>query len=345
MIRFDCDYMAGAHPKVLDALLKTNMLQTSGYGHDEFCDRAARLIREACGNPDAQVFLMVGGTQTNATVLDGLLPRIGGVISVESGHINVHEAGAVEFCGHKVITLPSHQGKMYASELKAYLQNFYADDTWKYMTAPGAVYISFPTEYGTIYSLQELRDIHEVAGEYNIPLYIDGARLGYGLAASRDVTLPLLSENCDVFYIGGTKMGTLFGEAVVCNNPAYLQGFESLMKAHGAILAKGRLLGAQFAQLFTDNLYMEIGRHGVKLAMELRRILESKGYRPFIDSPTNQQFFVLPNEVIDRISPQVSFEYWGPRGEKESRVRFVTSWETTSEDVRALETILPSSRT
>lgn len=340
MVRFDCDYMAGAHPKVLDAIVRINNVQTPGYSHDSFCDEARKLIRESCGTPDAGVFFMVGGTQTNATVLDGLLPRIGGVIAVESGHINVHEAGAVEFCGHKVITLPSHQGKMCAGELRDYLHDFYADETWPFMTVPGAVYISFPTENGTIYSLQELKDLHEVAGEYNIPLFVDGARLGYGLAASPDVTLPLLAENCDVFYIGGTKMGALFGEAVVCVNPAYLKGFENLMKAHGAVLAKGRLLGVQFAQLFTDNLYMEIGRHGVELAMELRRILEAKGFLPFIDSPTNQQFFILPNEVIDRISSGISFEYWGLRGEKESKVRFVTSWETTPEDVRALETIL-----
>ncbi len=339
MIRFDCDYMAGAHPKVLDAIVRINSAQTPGYGHDFYCERACKLIREACGTPEARVFFMVGGTQVNATVLDGLLPRIGGVMAVESGHINVHEAGAVEFCGHKVITLPSHQGKMNAGELRDYLHNFYADETWPFMTVPGAVYISFPTEYGTIYSLQELKDLHAVAKEYNIPLYVDGARLGFGLAASADITLPLLAENCDVFYIGGTKMGALFGEAVVCRNPAYLQGFETLMKAHGAVLAKGRLLGVQFERLFTDNLYLEIGRHGVELAMELRRILESKGFRPFIDSPTNQQFFILPNEVIDRIGSKISFEYWGLRGEKESKVRFVTSWETTPDDVRALETI------
>lgn len=340
MIRFDTDYMAGAHPAVLEEIIKNNRVQTPGYGHDAFCEQARKLIREACGTPDAQVFFMVGGTQTNATVLDGLLPRIGGVIAVESGHINVHEAGAIEFCGHKVITLPSHQGKMCPKELRAYLQDFYADDTWPYMTVPSAVYISFPTENGTIYTLQELKDLHSIAREYGIPLYIDGARLGFGLAASRDVTLPLLAANCDAFYIGGTKMGALFGEAVVCVNPSLLPAFESLMKAHGSILAKGRLLGIQFARLFTDNLYMEIGKHGVDLAMKLRNVLESKGFHTFIDSPSNQQFFILPNCVIDRISPFVSFEYWGPRGENESKVRFVTSWETTPEDILALDAFI-----
>lgn len=340
MVRFDCDYMAGAHPEVLDAIIRNNRVQTSGYGSDAFCDRAKALIREACGAPDAAVHFMVGGTQTNSTVIDGLLRRTEGVIAAETAHINVHEAGAIELSGHKVITLPSHDGKIDAAELRTYLHDFFADDTWTHMVVPGAVYISFPTELGTIYSLEELTSISAVCHEYRIPLYVDGARLGFGLAASKDLTLKDIARLADVFYIGGTKMGALFGEAVVCTAPELLPRFFTLMKAHGSVLAKGRLLGMQYEAFFTDDLYMRIGRHGVDLAMKLRDAFLSHGYRTFIDSPTNQQFFILPNELIDRLMEHASFEYWGPRGETESKVRFVTSWETTEEDVQTLASLL-----
>lgn len=333
MKHFDCDYMAGAHPEVLDAIVKNNLVQTSGYGADDFCKRAKHLIREACGTPNAAVHFLVGGTQTNATVLDSLLKRTEGVIATDTAHINVHEAGAIELTGHKVITLPSHDGKLCACEVEEYLKNFYADDTYTHMVAPGAVYISFPTELGTIYSLDELTALSEVCHKYHIPLYMDGARLGYGLAASTDVTLRDIARLADVFYIGGTKMGLLFGEAVVCTNPDLLPQFFTLMKAHGSVLAKGRLLGMQFEALFTNDLYMRIGRHGVKLAQQLRSNLEQKGYHTFIDSPTNQQFFILPNTFIDQLAQKASFEYWGPRGETESKVRFVTSWETEDVDL------------
>lgn len=337
MIHFDCDYMAGAHPEVLDAIVSNNNVQTSGYGEDEFCKRAKDLIREACGAPDAGVHFLVGGTQTNATVLDALLRRTEGVLAAETAHINVHESGAIELSGHKVIALPSHQGKIDAAELRSYLHDFYADDTWTHMVAPGAVYISFPTEYGTIYSLDELTAVSEVCHDYDIPLYIDGARLGFGLAASEDVTLKDIARLADVFYIGGTKMGALFGEAVVCANKELLPRFFTLMKAHGAVLAKGRLLGMQYEVFFKDDLYLRIGRHGVALAQKLRRVFEQKGYDTFIDSPTNQQFFILPNDLIDRLLSVATFEYWGPRGESFSKVRFVTSWETTEQDINSLE--------
>lgn len=337
MIHFDCDYMAGAHPEVLDAIVSNNNVQTSGYGEDEFCKRAKDLIREACGAPDAGVHFLVGGTQTNATVLDALLRRTEGVLAAETAHINVHESGAIELSGHKVIALPSHQGKIDAAELRSYLHDFYADDTWTHMVAPGAVYISFPTEYGTIYSLDELTAVSEVCHDYDIPLYIDGARLGFGLAASEDVTLKDIARLADVFYIGGTKMGALFGEAVVCANKELLPRFFTLMKAHGAVLAKGRLLGMQYEVFFKDDLYLRIGRHGVALAQKLRRVFEQKGYDTFIDSPTNQQFFILPNDLIDRLLSVATFEYWGPRGESFSKVRFVTSWETTEQDIDSLK--------
>lgn len=340
MIHFDCDYMAGAHPEVLNAIVQNNGVQTSGYGEDDFCRSAKDRIREACGCPDAAVHFLVGGTQTNATVLDSLLNKTEGVIAADTAHINVHEAGAIELTGHKVITLPSHDGKLSANEVKDYLHDFYADDTWTHMVAPGAVYISFPTEFGTIYSIDELTEMSNVCHEYNIPLYIDGARLGFGLAASKDVTLADIARLADVFYIGGTKMGALFGEAVVCTNPNLLKRFFTLMKAHGSVLAKGRLLGMQFGAMFTDNLYLRIGQHGVDLAQKLRKAFEDKGYKTFIDSPTNQQFFILPNSVIDKLLPEASFEYWGPRGETESKVRFVTSWETKEEDIKTLESLL-----
>ena len=340
MIHFDCDYMAGAHPEVLQTIVDNNKVQTAGYGCDDFCLHAKSLIREACGAPDAAVHFMVGGTQTNSTIIDALLRRTDGVLAVESAHINVHESGAIELFSHKVLALPSHDGKMHAEDAAAYLKDFYADDTNEHMVAPGMVYLSFPTEYGTIYSLQELQDIHDVCKEYDIPLYIDGARLGYGLAASPDVTLKDIARLADVFYIGGTKMGALFGEAVVCTNPNLLQRFFPLQKAHGAVLAKGRLLGMQFEALFTNDLYMRIGHHGVALAQRLHGIMQEHGYESFIDSPTNQQFFVLPNTIIDALTPHASFEYWGPRGAMESKVRFVTSWETTDEDIRTLESLI-----
>lgn len=340
MIHFNCDYMAGAHPAVLKAIVECNNDQTVGYGLDDYCSEARQLIAEACGCPDAAVHFLVGGTQTNSAVLDALLDRTEGVIAAESAHINVHEAGAIELTCHKVIALPQHDGKLDAGEVAAYLDTFYSDETHEHMVAPGAVYISFPTELGTLYSLEELMDLSAVCRDAGIPLFVDGARLGYGLAASPDVTLQDLARLADVFYIGGTKMGLWLGEAVVCPNPDLLPRFFTLMKAHGAVLAKGRLLGVQFHAMFSNGLYFRIGEHAVELASRLRRVMEENGYSTFIDSPTNQQFFTLPNAVIDRLMPNATFEYWGPRGETESRVRFVTSWETTDEDIDTLAALL-----
>lgn len=339
--------MAGAHPEVLNAIVNNNHVQTAGYGNDDYCLRAKDLIRQACCAPHADVHFLVGGTQTNSTVLDALLRRTEGVIAAETGHINVHESGAIELTGHKVIALPSHNGLLHADEVRSYLHDFYADETWPHMVAPGAVYISFPSELGTLYSLDELTALSAVCHEYRIPLFVDGARLGFGLAASalcpderQRVTLPDLARLADVFYIGGTKMGALFGEAVVCTQPELLPRFFTLQKAHGAVLAKGRLLGMQFEAFFTDDLYLRIGHHGVDLAQRLRQVFESKGYATLIDSPTNQQFFVLPNVLIDRLLEACTFEYWGPRGESSSKVRFVTSWETTEADIEALKSLL-----
>lgn len=345
MIRFDSDYMAGAHPEVMEALVRTNLELTAGYGNDPYTSEARELIRKATGNADAEVMFLVGGTQTNATVIDGLLARHEGVLAAESGHIAIHESGAIEASGHKVLTLPHHEGKVKAEDVERYIAEFYADETYQHMVAPGMLYISQPTEYGTIYSLEELAALSEVCHNHNIPLYVDGARLGYALAAEdTDFTLEALSRLADVFYIGGTKVGTLFGEAVVVNNRSLLKNLFPLVKQHGALLAKGRLLGVQFATLFGDGLYERIGAHGVRLAMRIRKAFAKAGYEPIINSTTNQQFFQLPNTLIDSLRREASFDYWGPRGTTESTVRFVTSWSTTDEDVDRLERLLDKER-
>ena len=334
MIHFDSDYTAGAHPEVLGRLVATNAEHTAGYGNDPYTAHAKALIREAIGSADAEVMFLVGGTQTNATAIDGLLSRWEGVLAAESGHIAVHEAGAIEASGHKVLTLPHYAGKVKAEDVEHYIAEFYADETYPHMVAPGMLYISQPTEYGTIYSRRELEALSEVCHRRNIPLYIDGARLGYALAAEgADFTLGDIARLADVFYIGGTKLGTLFGEALVCTNRALLPNLFPLVKQHGALLAKGRLLGVQFEAMFSDGLYERIGREAVKQAIRLREAFRSAGYEVVIESPTNQQFFRLPNDTIDRLRQEVSFDYWGPRGEKESIVRLVTGWATTEEDV------------
>ncbi len=345
MIYFDSDYMAGAHPKVMERLLETNTEQTTGYGTDAYTSHAAELIRTACGTPEARVHFLVGGTQTNATVIDGILARHEGVLAAESGHINVHESGAIEATGHKVLTLPSYQGKVKATDVRNFITSFYSDDTYEHMVAPGMLYISFPTEYGTVYSLEELEEISKVCHEAEIPLFIDGARLGFGLAAEGgNMTLQEIARLADVFYIGGTKVGALFGEAVVITNPALLKHFTPLVKQHGALLAKGRLLGLQFEVLFTDGLYLSIGKETVSKAMRLRKAFEDNGFKAAMDSPTNQQFFVLPNTLIDTLKENVSFEMWGPRGETESTVRFVTGWSTTDQDIETLQQIIENCR-
>lgn len=337
MLHFDCDYMEGAHPDILRRLVETNLEQTVGYGNDAYCRRAKELIKQACGLTEGCVHLLVGGTQTNATVIDGLLARHEGVLAAETAHINVHESGAIEASGHKVLTLPAHEGKLRAEEVDRYVTDFYRDETYGHMVAPGMVYISQSTEYGTLYSLAELERLSAVCRKHRIPLYVDGARLGYALAAeTADVTLQDVARLADVFYIGGTKVGALFGEAVVVTRDDLLPHFFPLIKQHGALLAKGRLLGIQFETLFTDGLYLRLGRHAIAMAMKLKRAFVSKGYRLFIDSPTNQQFVVLPNEDLDRLMQVATFEIWGIRGERETPVRFVTSWATREADVDAL---------
>lgn len=342
-MHFDNDYMAGAHPKVMQRLLETNLERTVGYGLDPYCEEARHLIRNACGAPEALVQFLVGGTQTNATVIDALLCRHEGVLAAETGHINVHESGAIEHSGHKVLALPAHDGKVAVNDVADYLRNFYQDDTYQHQVAPGMLYITQPTELGTLYSLAELEELSALCRQHQIPLYLDGARLAYALASpAADFSLPDLARLCDVFYIGGTKCGALFGEAVVAPNPDRLPHFFPLVKQHGALMAKGRLLGVQFATLFTDNLYVDIARQAIGFAQEIRQAFEKKGYRIAIDSPTNQQFFILPNKLIDKLLQFSSFEYWGPRGETKSTVRLVTSWATTASDVKDFLDLLDS---
>lgn len=337
MIHFNSDYTAGAHGEVLEALVRTNMEHTVGYGNDNYTAEARDLIRKAIGCEDAEVMFLVGGTQTNATAIDGILARHEGVLAAVSGHISVHESGAIEASGHKVLTLAEYDGKVRAEDVDRYIEEFYADETYQHMVAPGMLYISQPTEFGTVYSLAELEALSGVCHKHNIPLYIDGARMAYGLKAEgADFMLTDIARLADLFYIGGTKCGTLFGEALVVANRALLKNLFPLVKQHGALLAKGRLLGVQFGALFRDGLYERIGEGAVQLALRIREAFRAAGYEVVKESPTNQQFFRLPNDVIDRLRETISFDYWGPRGATDSVVRFVTSWATTEEDVDVL---------
>ena len=336
MISFESDYNNGCHEAILKRLVETNNERATGYGLDDYCTSAKAKIREACGKPDADVFFLVGGTQTNATVIDAMLQSYQGVLTVETGHINVHESGAIEFGGHKVLTLPSHDGKMESVELDQWLHDFYDDPTYDHMVFPGIVYITFATEMGTIYSLAELQAISDVCKVYKLPLFIDGARLGYGLMAEGcDVKLPQLADLCDVFYLGGTKCGAYCGEAVVFtkhNTPAH---FFTIIKQHGALLAKGRLLGIQFDALMQDGLYFKIAHHAVEQAIRLRDALIAKGYKMYSNSPTNQQFVLLDKDTIARLEKDFVFEQWFPVGDL-MNCRFVTSWATSPDDVDAL---------
>ena len=402
MISFESDYNNGAHPRVLEHLLATNDERTPGYGFDRFSERAKERIREACETPKAEIYFLPGGTQTNATAIDGMLLSHEAVICAETGHIAVHEATAVEASGHKVITLPSHDGRLWAADLERFMTVFEADESRDHCAQPGMVYITFPTEYGTLYSAEELMEIEQVCHRHELKLYIDGARLGYGLSGSEDsryevrgaldensfvegedsnlaprtshlaprenrpremeMSLPFIARHCDAFYIGGTKVGALCGEALVFPRGDAPKGFFSIVKRHGALMAKGRLSGVQFDALFseertggavaaeqghtepriaaeqrlTEPLYFAISRHAVELALEMKKIFREKGYRLFIDSPTNQQFVVLPNDEMHRLEKEVIFTHWEPYDEGHTVCRFVTSWATTEDDVARL---------
>lgn len=341
MLYFENDYSEGAHQKVLDALVKTNYEKLSGYGSDDYCEKAKEKIKAACKCEDAEVYFLVGGTQTNQLIIDTTLNPYEGVVAVETGHVGVHEAGAIEYTGHKVLTIPAHDGKMDADELKDYLETFYGDGNHEHMVFPGMVYISHPTEYGTLYTKDELEKISKVCNQYEIPLYLDGARLGYGvMAKDTDVDLPTVAKYCDIFYIGGTKVGALCGEAVVFTKNNMPKHFTTQVKQHGALLAKGRLLGVQFDALFTDDLYLEIGKHAIDMAEILKKGLAKKGYKFYLDSPTNQQFIILENSQMEEIAKKVRFSFWEKYDDSHTVVRFATSWATAKEDVEALIDLL-----
>lgn len=341
MLYFENDYSEGAHEKVLERLIETNMEQLPGYGTDHYSDAAKEKIRSACGCPDADVYFLTGGTQTNAVVIGSMLDCHEGVIAADTGHIGSHEAGAVEYTGHKVLSLPHEEGKLSACELKTYIENFFGDENREHMVFPGMVYISHPTEYGTLYTKRELAELADICAEYHIPLYLDGARLGYALASEEtDVTLKEIAEYCDVFYIGGTKVGALCGEAIVFtrgNTPVH---FITKIKQKGALLAKGRLTGIQFDALFTDDLYIKISRNAIQTAEALRNVFQRKGYEFYLDTPANQIFIVLKNTDMERLRSKVAFSYWEKKDDTHTIVRFATSWATKMEAVEQLEKIL-----
>ena len=337
MIRFECDYGEGAHPKILEALAATNLEQTEGYGLDPHCRKARELIRAACRAPEAAVEFLVGGTQANATVIAAILRPYQGVLCAQTGHINVHETGAVEAGGHKVLPLPAREGKITAQAVRRACEAHWADATHEHIVQPGMVYLSQPTEEGTLYSLSELEDIRAVCEEYRLPLYIDGARCGYGLGAEgNDVTLPDLARLANVFYIGGTKVGALFGEAVVIPDPAIQKDFRYMIKRMGGMLAKGRLLGLQFEVLFQDGLYEQLGRRTVALAQKLAAAFAAKGIPMLHPSPTNQQFPILTRAQREKLGETYAFSFWQEVDENRAAVRFCTSWATREEDVDAL---------
>ena len=341
MISFESDYTTGAHPNILKRLTETNYEFLSGYGTDHYCESAREKIRIACDCKDADVHLLVGGTQTNALVISAMLHDYEGVIAADTGHVSVHEAGAIEYTGHKVLTLPHHEGKLMAGDLKEYLERFYDDGNHEHMVFPGMVYISYPTENGTIYSREELEQIYDICRQYEIPLFIDGARLGYGLMSSEaDMTLADIARLCDVFYIGGTKVGALCGEAVVFTKNNTPKHFTTVIKQHGALLAKGRLLGIQFDTLFTDDLYWELSRHAIGMTDKLKSVLREKGYSFAWETPTNQQFVILENNKMKELREKVAFSFWEKYDESHTVVRFATSWSTTEKDIELLKEIL-----
>ncbi|MBR2548084.1 MAG: low specificity L-threonine aldolase [Eubacterium sp.] len=375
MVSFASDYVAGAHPELLGTLLRTNMEPLPGYGTDEYCDRAKAFIRAAVGIPDADVEFIAGGTQTNQIVISTMLHDWEGVLAADTGHVTTHEAGAIEYSGHKVIPLTQTDGKIKASTVDDYIAGFYSDENHEHEVFPGMVYISYPTEWGTLYTKDELKDLHEVCRKYGMPLYIDGARLAYGLASSAcDLTIHEFAELCDVFYIGGTKCGALCGEAIVFTRGNRPEHFMNAVKKRGALLAKGRLLGVQFDTLFSsfptdtgsgaaqnapdtgsgtdqnapgnecglfeNTLYYEIGRHGIEMSEKLEKILRDKGIKIYMETPTNQKFVIMEDSRLEKLKGIVEYGFWEKADDEHTVVRFATSWSTTDEDLKTLAEVL-----
>lgn len=340
-LHFDSDYMEGAHPEIIKQLAKINYDKNVGYGKDEYCVSAANKIREAFECPNAGVHFLVGGTQTNKVVIASMLMPYEAVIAADTGHIATHESGAIENSGHKVVTLPNTDAKLKASTVLDYLRDFEEHCNPTHTTIPGMVYISQPTETGTLYSLEELKALRVVCDEYDLKLFVDGARLGYGLMAyTNDVTMKDLAELADVFYIGGTKVGALFGEAVVIREPEKIQHFRTSIKQNGALLAKGWLLGVQFDVLFTNQLYLEISKNAIARAMELKQGLLDRGYQLYCDSYTNQQFVILPDEKLEEFNKSVTSTFWEKVDATHTAIRLVTSWATTKTEVEQLLSLL-----
>lgn len=343
MIRFESDYLEGGHPAVLAKLTETNGAQTPGYGQDEYCDRARTLIRELCGVPQAAVHFLVGGTQANRTVIASVLRPHQGVVSADTGHIAVHETGAIENAGHKVLTVPGVNGKVPAGAVEALCAAHWTDPSLEHTVQPGMVYISNPTEIGTVYTRQEMSDLYGVCQKWGLPLYMDGARLGCALVSeAADYTLGEMAALCDVFTIGGTKLGALFGEAVVITAAGLQKDFRYYIKQNGGMLAKGRLLGLQFLALLEDGLYERIARQEVSLALALRDGLRQKGWDFLVESPTNQQFPILPDPVLSALEKDFGFNRWQSMGEGMTAARFCTSWATTAQQINALLAAVPA---
>lgn len=343
MLSFECDYNNGAHPKVLQHLIDTNSSTSLTYGFDEWSENARRKIREACGCPDAAIFFLSGGTQANATVIDSCLATCEAVVSADTGHINVHEAGAVEASGHRVIALPGIDGKLMPETLEEYLRVYENDESRDHVAQPGMVYITYPTEMGTLYTAEEVSRIQAICRRYDLQLFVDGARLGYGLMSpDSDISLSWLARHCDVFYIGGTKVGALCGEAVVFPRGNAPRHFFSNVKRHGALLAKSRVVGVQFDALFSENLYFNISRHAILMAEKLKMVLQAAGFEFYMQSPTNQQFVLLPTARAYELKQRVDFTLWGPVPHDASLMicRFVTSWATSDADLEQLSRIL-----
>lgn len=337
MIRFESDYSEGAHARVLELLNKTNLEQTTGYSTDHYCEKAQDIIKKLCQADQAEVHFLVGGTQANTIVIKSILRPHQGVVSAETGHINVHETGAIEATGHKVLAVPSEDGKITAAQVKALCDSHWNDPNLEHTVQPGMVYISNPTESGTLYTKGELTSLSEVCGRLGLPLFLDGARLGYGLMAEgNELTIPDIASLCDVFYIGGTKVGALFGEAVVITAPSLQKDFRYMIKQHGGMLAKGRLLGLQFIALLEDGLYFEISDHADKLAMKIKAAFEEKGYPFLYESATNQQFPIVPEDRLEVLKKKYAYTLWKKVDEQRSAVRFCTSWATREEDVELL---------
>lgn len=337
MLSFVNDYSECAYEAILKKFLEINLEKNAGYGYDKYSISAEKKIQKAIECPDAKVFFLAGGTQTNQLAIDSLTDSYGGVIAADTGHINVHESGAVEFTGHKVLPLPNYDGKIKAEDVSSYMKTFYGDETYEHMVIPQMVYITHPTEVGTLYSLQELKEIYEVCREYKLSLYLDGARLGYGLGVPDfDVTLPDIAKYTDAFYIGGTKVGALFGEALVFTKDNTPSHFTTRIKQHGDLLAKGFLVGMQFDVLFTDDLYVKGARRAIELSDFLREELRKKNYEFYSSSPTNQIFIIMENEKLAELEEKVGLSIWGAADENRTIVRFVISWATTKEEVEAL---------